>query len=112
MKGSASKTTIFVEGMTCVSCVAHVEGALTDLPGVIQADVLLRENRVIVQYNGEQVNQADMAQAVIAAGYRVAGLKQPRKDQRSAGGDRRLLVFGHALLFVAVLAGLISFLSP
>ena len=37
----ASEVTLQVTGMTCASCMAHVEGALIDLPGVTAATVSL-----------------------------------------------------------------------
>lgn len=49
-----SKTsTLTVEGMTCPSCVAHVNRALRDLDGVEAVDVRLREGTVVVRHEAE-----------------------------------------------------------
>lgn len=58
-----------VSGMSCVSCLAHVEGALQDLPGVINAAVNLSQGTALVQYIAEVVTIPQMEQAVRDAGY-------------------------------------------
>jgi copper chaperone CopZ len=40
--------TFFVGGMTCASCAFHVESALTDIPGVTEADVNLQTGETAV----------------------------------------------------------------
>ncbi len=58
-----------VLGMSCVSCLAHVEGALQNLPGVIAATVSLGEGTAQVQYIAEIVTVDQMERAVKDAGY-------------------------------------------
>ncbi len=60
-----------IAGMHCMACVARVEGTLTDLLGVLEADVDLRGGEVTVLFFAGQVNEDDLHQAVIAAGYQV-----------------------------------------
>lgn len=60
-----------VEGMTCVSCVAHVEGALTDLEGVTAAEVNLGLGTARIRYVAGQVTVNQMKLAVREAGYHV-----------------------------------------
>lgn len=95
-----SEVTIRVGGMTCVSCAAHVEGALADVQGVVRADVRLAEGRAAVVFHPELVSLADLEQAVARTGYRVLAEKVEQKPP-AAGWDRRLRIFAHALLFVA-----------
>ncbi len=57
-----------VRGMTCASCVAHVEKALAKTPGVRQASVNLAAERVEVALN-EGAKAETIAQAVRDAGY-------------------------------------------
>jgi Cu+-exporting ATPase len=61
---------IQVQGMTCASCVAHVEKALSSVPGVEKAEVNLATERATVEL-GEDVPVAALAQAVRDAGYDV-----------------------------------------
>ena len=49
--GVATKKSIFpVGGMTCASCVARVEEALSSVPGVISASVNLASEKATVEY--------------------------------------------------------------
>jgi len=57
-----------VKGMTCASCVAHVEKALTQTPGVTAARVNLATERAEVDL-GPGADPAKIASAVTAAGY-------------------------------------------
>ncbi len=58
-------------GMTCASCVAHVEEALSGVPGVERATVNLATERASVTYDREQVDLAGLVQAVRGSGYDV-----------------------------------------
>ncbi len=60
---------IDVEGMTCASCVAHVERALKAVPGVATASVNLATERAEV--TGPALDLAALVQAVKGAGYDV-----------------------------------------
>ncbi|MDE2576079.1 MAG: copper-translocating P-type ATPase [Rhodospirillales bacterium] len=60
--------TLDIEGMTCASCVARVEKALTRVPGVAGADVNLATERARVAL-AAPVAMADLLAAVERAGY-------------------------------------------
>ena len=60
-----------VRGMDCNGCCNRVQKALTALPGVQQADVLLAAEKAIVQYDAAQVDVTTMRRAVEGAGYSV-----------------------------------------
>lgn len=63
-----SETCLFVEGMTCPSCIRHIDGALTQVPGVEAVDVQLREGKVLVRHRAG-VDTAALIGAVVQAGY-------------------------------------------
>ncbi|MFW6155536.1 MAG: heavy metal translocating P-type ATPase [Planctomycetota bacterium] len=65
-------TTLRIEGMHCASCVNRVEGALADLPGVLDASVNLPTEKATVRYVAGMVDRRDVDQAVARAGYAVA----------------------------------------
>jgi Cu+-exporting ATPase len=68
----ATKTlTLPVSGMTCASCVSHVEGALKGLPGISQVVVNLGTNKASLVYDPRQVRLADMQRAVDDVGYNI-----------------------------------------
>src|SRR5688572_6481853 len=60
-----------VQGMDCAGCCNTVQKALTALPGVQQADVLLAAEKAIVLYDVAQVNVPSLHRAVEEAGYTV-----------------------------------------
>lgn len=60
-----------VQGMTCVSCVSHVEGALKELPGVSNVAITLATNKASLTYDPDRLTLAEMARAVVDVGYRV-----------------------------------------
>ncbi|MBI5035042.1 MAG: copper-translocating P-type ATPase [Chloroflexi bacterium] len=68
---STKQITLPIVGMTCASCVAHVEGALNNLNGVEKAAVNLGAAKATVEYNPELVSPAQMIAAVADVGYEV-----------------------------------------
>ncbi len=60
-----------ISGMTCASCVSHVEGALKGLPGVEQVVVNLATNKASLSYNPNAVGLLDMQRAVEDVGYGI-----------------------------------------
>lgn len=60
-----------VRGMSCASCVAHVEKALEGVHGVKDAKVNLMTNKAAVEYSPDQVGTEEMVKAVTEAGYEV-----------------------------------------
>jgi Cu+-exporting ATPase len=63
--------TLPIIGMTCASCVARVEKALRNPPGVLQADVNLATEKATVTYIPGQASYQDLVAAVRGAGYDV-----------------------------------------
>lgn len=74
----AQTVDLAIEGMTCASCVARVERALTAVPGVASANVNLATERATVTGTADA---ALLQKAVEAAGYGA------RLVQASAAGD-------------------------
>ena len=68
---AAETISLPVEGMTCASCVSHVEGALKDLPGVSQVVVNLATGKATVDRDSSLVTIEDMRRAVADVGYNV-----------------------------------------
>ena len=66
---NTKRKTFPVQGLGCAACVAHVENALKQMPGVTDAAVSLASNSARVDYDADTVTPADMKKAVQAAGY-------------------------------------------
>ena len=61
---------LHVTGMTCTSCVARVEGALTAVSGVEHVHVDLKQGTAMVS-GGDGLTRDTLMQAVVGAGYGV-----------------------------------------
>lgn len=103
-----------ITGMSCASCVNHVEKALQKVPGVQEVRVNLATANATVVYDAQQSSHAELVQAVEHAGYGVeeeaseeeAPLSQTgRKDSsRSSGKDREAAAWKRRFLVGIVLA--------
>ena len=60
-----------VRGMTCASCVAHVEHALRGVDGVEDVAVNLATERATIRFDPAAVRMADLVRAVQETGYEV-----------------------------------------
>lgn len=60
-----------IKGMTCASCVAHVEGGLKETPGVEKATVNLANERATVQFDPLRATVPDLVFHVRDSGYDV-----------------------------------------
>ncbi|WP_080427818.1 heavy metal translocating P-type ATPase [Burkholderia ubonensis] len=65
-----------IEGMTCASCVARVEKALANVPGVTRASVNLATERATVDA-AAGVTTAQLVDAVRQAGYQATQVAEP-----------------------------------
>ena len=75
------KETFDVTGMTCAACQANVTKAVEKLPGVRAVDVSLLANTMKVEYDADQVDEAQISAAVDRIGYGAI----PQKQETKAG---------------------------
>jgi copper chaperone CopZ len=68
---SSQQLILPIRGMTCRGCVASVQQALNTLPGVKEVVVDLPAKQAQVTYDPVQVEQFQMVDAVVEAGYTV-----------------------------------------
>jgi Cu+-exporting ATPase len=108
--GVATKKSIFpVSGMTCASCVARVEEALSSVPGVISASVNLASEKATVEYL-EGTGLADMRRAVKDAGYELGPEAQALEDVTTAA-QREIRALRNRFIVAAILAAAIMALG-
>jgi len=97
-----------IKGMDCASCVEHVHEAITALPGVTSANVLLSSEKAIIQLDPQRVDIATIAKAVAGAGYSVPETVADAPPPARTFGDTSrpvLMIFGVVfcvVLFVVV----------
>jgi Cu+-exporting ATPase len=71
---AAEKVALNIGGMTCASCVSHVEKALRQVEGVKTASVNLATERATVLYTPGIANVGDLRFAIEDAGYSMLGM--------------------------------------
>ena len=79
------KTTLEVAGMTCGSCVRHIQGALGTLAGVNKVEVSLRDGRVTI-WHDDNVSTKALIEMLEMAGYEshLASSSNVMKEERRA----------------------------
>ena len=111
----ASETTLVldVEGATCGSCAARIEGAMTALPGVEEASFNLANGTARAKVLTGAVDMRDVIQAIEKAGYSAREARsgasaseqaEARAEAEAAGLRRDTLLAGALSLPVVVLA--------
>ena len=65
-----------IEGMTCGACVARLEDALVQAPGVVEANVNLALERASVSFDGSATNASTLAEVVARTGFDVRTERQ------------------------------------
>jgi len=104
--GVATRKSIFpVGGMTCASCVARVEKALSSVSGVISTSVNLASEKATVEHV-EEINITNLRQAVEEAGYTLGQEAETLEDVAIAG-QRELRSIRNRFIFATIFAALI-----
>ena len=75
-----------VTGMSCSACSAHVEKAVSRVPGVDQVQVNLLQNSMVVEYEDEATDAAAIIHAVEDAGY-GASVKDAHEPAKKAENE-------------------------
>ncbi len=71
MSESTVSLSLPVQGMSCASCVGHVEKALKGVPGVDSVVVSLATNKASLSYDPARAGVADLVRAIDDVGYAV-----------------------------------------
>jgi P-type Cu+ transporter len=106
---ATKKSTFPVIGMSCASCVARVESALSEVPGVISVGVNLASEKATVEYL-DSTPITDLKKAVREAGYDL-GSESENLDDVNALALRETHKLKLLLVFSAVIAGTVMGLS-
>ncbi|HLL21568.1 MAG TPA: heavy-metal-associated domain-containing protein [Kofleriaceae bacterium] len=62
-------TVLEVQGMSCPSCIRHINAALTEIDGVGQVDVKLRDGLVFVKHDATQAPVTQLISTLHLEGY-------------------------------------------
>jgi len=96
---ATEKLSLPIAGMTCASCVAHVEKALSAVPGVVGVTVNLATEKAVVEYIPGVTGLPDLRLAVAKAGYEVlptcrSRFGQHRRTSKALRSSPALLTAG------------------
>ncbi len=80
------ETTLSIRGMTCASCVAHVQKALSGVDGVLEANVNLATEKASLSFVSGVAGLDAFRKAVADAGYEVVEPTDTEEDSRQAEG--------------------------
>lgn len=67
------RSTLMVDGMSCMGCVNSVKNLLRALPGIGQVEVDLGQGRVEVEHDPASTSLEQLRAAIEAGGYQVVG---------------------------------------
>ncbi len=87
---ATEKRTLAIGGMTCASCVSHVEHALSELPGVLSVNVNLATEKATVEYVPTMVTLGDLRRAVADAGYEVLPTEEEKAEEELSREERKM----------------------
>jgi len=107
---AAEKVTLNIGGMTCASCVGHVEGALKEVEGVLGASVNLATEKATVEYIPGVATVQELRRAVTSVGYTVEGVEGEESQEQDAerlARTRELRTLRNKLVVAAALAAVI-----
>ncbi|GMQ85852.1 MAG: heavy metal translocating P-type ATPase [Acidimicrobiia bacterium] len=103
--GGSQTVQLAVEGMTCASCVATIEGALGDVPGVLEARVNFATEEASVDVVPGSAGISDLVAAVDAAGYHARPIDDYSDgDEEQASRERLYRTLMKKFWFAAVVA--------
>lgn len=100
----AEELTFRVLGMTCASCVGHVEDFLLRIPGLSEARVNLATEQVRVRVLRGFVTKTQIAQAVAEAGYEAKFEEESGKSSGEKGREKELETEKAKLITAATLS--------
>ena len=114
------ETTFGLTGMTCASCVGRVERALKKVPGVLDANVNLANEKATVRYLAGEAEPRDLEKAVEGLGYGVVHKGEAEasvedaheKEYRKLRNNFLVAAVLTALILLGSLPHMLGFMTP
>ncbi|MCW4028307.1 MAG: heavy metal translocating P-type ATPase [Candidatus Bathyarchaeota archaeon] len=109
------KVSLQVGGMSCINCAKTIEKVLNPREGIYHAVVNFAAERVIVEYNPEQISLPAIKKAIRDVGYEVIEQKAAAEDAEAKARKRhirrlKILLAASILLTIPIMA--LMWLSP
>jgi len=91
---SFEEISLEVTDMTCASCADTVQNALSELDGVVEAQVNIATEKAKVRYDPELVSSRDMKRAIEDSGYGVASEEEVETEaERKMERTKKLMIY-------------------
>lgn len=102
-----------VEGLGCAACVARVQGAIRDVPGVSHVNVSLASNMAQVEYDAAICTPEDLKKAVSDAGYSLIteGTEEEAEDEAGQARERSFRNLRRDTVVALVLSALVMIIG-
>ena len=97
------RVTLFVESMTCASCVGRVEKTLSLEPGVVEVTVNLAAETAVVEYIPDVITPEEIAGVSTAAGYPANVAQSSAQTSRSARKADETRALARRVMFATIL---------
>ncbi|MFT7183767.1 MAG: Cu+-exporting ATPase [Oceanicoccus sp.] len=102
------ETLLSISGMSCASCVAHIEKDLNALDGVEEARVNFATEMASVKYDAKKLKDQDLLDTVEKAGYRATLKEEPKHHDHSGhakdDGSKGIKTRRNQFIFSLILA--------
>ncbi|MGL1893039.1 MAG: heavy metal translocating P-type ATPase [Spirochaetaceae bacterium] len=79
-----------IQGMTCASCVAHVEKGIKKTTGIDMASVNLATEKATISYDPDKTNVDDIVKSVFNAGYSANIPNKDNEDEEAKEKSKQL----------------------
>ncbi|MEA5143351.1 MAG: heavy metal translocating P-type ATPase [Oscillibacter sp.] len=96
------KQTFSVTGMTCAACSAHVEKAVSRLPGMNTAAVNLMTGSMVADFDETRLSPQQIIDAVVQEGYGAAPESETTRGKQAEGAKKALEKMQRRLLWSVI----------
>lgn len=67
------KVEYVISDMECAMCVLHLEGLQDSIAGIHHIEANLRRQKLVVEYDDQQVIETKIKEAILKKGYTIQG---------------------------------------
>ena len=98
-----STITLGITGMTCASCVMHIETCISNLTGVIKSNVNLATNQATVTVLNGTVSDSEISDSITDIGYGAFDISNLNKNQNPSISNSTLIKAATAIISAIII---------
>ena len=99
-----------ITGMTCASCVLHIENSLSNLNGVIKSNVNLATNRATITVINGTLSDSEISNSVTDIGYGTFDITESVKNANPLG-SKPILIKASVAIISAIIINIFNYSS-